>query len=80
MPAPIKVEFNGQLMSLRKLAKAVGIHNRTIQLRHFRGDRGEWLIRPPDKRFVVNRSKQSETHSSNEADQGSAEEGRGSAG
>lgn len=46
------VVYNGQVLSLRGLAKATGIHHKTLVARYDRGDRGEHLYRKPDKRFA----------------------------
>lgn len=45
------VEHNGQPMSLREFADAIGIPQGTIMRRWSKGDRGERLMRKPDGRY-----------------------------
>lgn len=43
------VEFNGVRMTLAQAARASGIHQDTLTLRHTKGERGEKLFRPTQR-------------------------------
>lgn len=48
----ICIEHEGQPMSLREFAECVRISHSTLQHRWRRGDRGERLVRPPDRKYT----------------------------
>lgn len=49
----VVVEHNGEPMSLRELAQAVGLPASTVIHRYARGWRGEKLIEPADQKYTA---------------------------